>query len=73
MTLADLRTGECAVITQIDTNDQTVLRLMVLGMVEGVTVQQGKAALGGDPLEVHVSGCSLSIRCEQARRFSVKP
>jgi len=72
VTLADLRYGQRAQIYQIDTNDPAVLRLMVLGMVEGVMVEQGKAALGGDPLEVHVAGCALSIRCEQARSFLVK-
>lgn len=71
MTLADLRPGERAEITDIDTSDPAVLRLMVLGMVEGVSVLQGKSALGGDPLEVKVSGCALSIRREQARRFAI--
>ncbi len=72
MTLAELRTGERAEITSINTHDPTVLRLMVLGLVEGVSVVQGKSALGGDPLEVHVAGCALSIRREQARCFEIK-
>lgn len=72
MTLADLHYGQRAQIKQVDTKDPAVLRLMVLGMVEGVMVEQGKAALGGDPLEVHVAGCALSIRNEQARCFLVE-
>lgn len=72
MTLADLRTGERAEITAIDTSDPAVPRLMVLGLVEGVSVLRGKSALGGDPLEVQVAGSALSLRREQARCFNVR-
>ena len=73
MTLADLATGESARLIEIDTRDPGVIRLMVLGMVEDVTVRMENIAIGGDPLEVGFFGSSVSLRKEQARRFKVTP
>jgi Fe2+ transport system protein FeoA len=73
MTLADLAPGESAQLIEIDTRDPGVIRLMVLGMVEDVTVRMENIAIGGDPLEVGFFGSSVSLRKEQARRFKVTP
>ncbi|MGD9020539.1 MAG: FeoA family protein [Lysobacterales bacterium] len=73
MTLADLTPGESARLIEIDTRDPGVIRLMILGMVEDVTVRMENVAIGGDPLEVGFFGSSVSLRKEQARRFKVKP
>ncbi len=71
MTLADLRPGETAKLEQIDTRDPGVIRLMILGMVEDITVRMENIAIGGDPLEVGFFGSSVSLRKEQARYFKV--
>ncbi|NIM70017.1 MAG: ferrous iron transport protein A [Xanthomonadales bacterium] len=71
MTLADLKPGQSARIEAIDTSTAAVVRLMVLGLVEGVDVRFQHAAIGGDPLEVSVYGSSISIRKEQARQFRI--
>jgi Fe2+ transport system protein FeoA len=73
MTLADLEPGESARLTDIDTRDPGVIRLMILGMVEDITVRMENIAIGGDPLEVGFFGSSVSLRKEQARRFKVTP
>lgn len=73
MTLADLSPGETARVDEIDTRDPGVIRLMVLGMVEDITVRMENIAIGGDPLEVGFFGSSVSLRKEQARRFKVTP
>ena len=52
MTLADLATGDIAKLDEIDTRDPGVIRLMILGMVEDITVRMENIAIGGDPLEV---------------------
>ena len=73
MTLADLTPGESARLIEIDTRDPGVIRLMILGMVEDITVRMENIAIGGDPLEVGFFGSSVSLRKEQARRFKVAP
>jgi Fe2+ transport system protein FeoA len=71
MTLADLAPGETAKLDEIDTRDPGVIRLMILGMVEDITVRMENIAIGGDPLEIGFFGSSVSLRKEQARRFKV--
>ncbi len=71
MTIADLKPGQSARIESVDTSLPGIVRLMVLGLVEGADVQYQHAAIGGDPLEVSVFGTSISIRREQARQFQV--
>lgn len=73
MTLADLKPGQSARIESIDTSGPGVVRLMVLGLIEGVIVQFENAAIGGDPLEISLFGTSISVRKQQARNFSVEP
>lgn len=70
-TLADLDKGHSAEIEVIDTSGPGVLRLMMLGLVEGATVRHRGTAIGGDPLELSVYGASISVRQEQARYFRV--
>ena len=71
MTLADLSPGDSAKLDKIDTQDPGVIRLMILGMVEDITVRMENIAIGGDPLEVGFYGSSVSLRKEQARHFRV--
>jgi len=72
MTLADLAPGDSATLKKIDTSDPGVIRLMILGMVEDITVRLENVAIGGDPIEVGFFGSSVSLRKEQARHFKVK-
>ena len=71
MTLAELKPGESATISSINSDYPGVVRLMVLGLIEGTEVQFKHSALGGDPLEITLFGASISMRREQARQFQV--
>ncbi len=71
MTLADLNHGKSGRIKSIKTHSPGIVRLMVLGLVEGVVVRFENAAIGGDPLEISVYGASISVRREQARNFEL--
>jgi len=71
MTLADLKPGESGNIESIDTDSPGIVRLMVLGLVEGTDVRFENSAIGGDPLEVSVFGASISVRREQAQNFRI--
>ena len=71
MTLADLKPGQWGQITQINARQPSILRLMVLGLVEEVPIQIENVAIGGDPIEVTVFGSSISIRRQDASQFHV--
>jgi len=71
MTLADLKPGQSGNITAVAAENPGVVRLMVLGLVEGVDVRFENSAIGGDPLEVSVYGASISVRREQALNFKL--
>ena len=73
MTLRDLTPGQSARIDAVDANQPGVVRLMVLGLIEGVEVQYRNSAIGGDPMEVSVYGASISIRKQQAASFRISP
>lgn len=47
-------------------------RLMELGLVPGTVVELVRVAPLGDPVEVLVRGCSLSIRRAEARHILVE-
>ena len=70
-TLASLKQGQVGTIQSIDASDPQVQRLMVLGLVEGTEVELASAALGGDPMEFRFHGSGISLRREQASRFTV--
>ena len=72
MTLADLQRGHAARIVSVDSTAAGVVRLMVLGLVEGSPVRFRHAAIGGDPIEIEVMGAAISVRREQARHILVE-
>ena len=73
MTLKELRPGQIARIEEIDARQPGVVRLMVLGLIEGAEVQYESSAIGGDPMEVSVFGTAISVRKQQADCFRISP
>jgi ferrous iron transport protein A len=73
MTLQELRPGQSARIEKVDARQPGVVRLMVLGLIEGVEVRHANSAIGGDPMEVTVFGTSISVRRQQADCFRISP
>ena len=71
MTLADLKPGDLIKIESIETSDPAVQKLMVLGLVEGAELTYLRSSLGGDPLEFRLFGAAISLRKDQARKFTV--
>ena len=71
MTLADMTPGQTGHIHAIDTGKPSVIRLMVLGLVEDVPLRIENVAIGGDPIEVSLFGSSISIRKQDAQMFEV--
>jgi ferrous iron transport protein A len=73
MTLKELRPGQSARIDEVDARQPGVVRLMVLGLIEGAEVQYQNSAIGGDPMELSVFGTAISVRKQQADSFKVSP
>jgi ferrous iron transport protein A len=73
MTLRELRPGQSALIETVDASQPGVVRLMVLGLIEGVEVQHANSAIGGDPMEISVYGTAISVRKQQAGCFRISP
>lgn len=71
MNLAELKPGQSARIESINTDNPGIVRLMVLGLIEGVIVRFENAAIGGDPMEIRVFGTSISVRKQQAKHFHI--
>ena len=68
-----MQPGQKARIEKVDARQPGVVRLMVLGLVEGAEIRFENAAIGGDPMVVSVFGTAISIRKQQAGNFSVSP
>lgn len=73
LTLESMKRGQKGIIRTVDVGCPQVQRLMTLGLVEGAEIELAGAAIGGDPLEFRLFGRGISLRREQARRFSVAP
>ncbi len=73
MTLSELRPGQKARIEKVDSHQPGIVRLMVLGLIEGAEVRHANSAIGGDPMEVSVYGAAISVRRQQAGCFKISP
>lgn len=66
MTLAELHTGDTAVLEDIDRDQQLRSRLLEMGLTPGTSVSLLRVAPLGDPLEIKVRGYRLSLRRSDA-------
>ena len=71
MQLADVALGQVVTVEHVGGERAFRRRLMELGLVPGTPVKLVGVAPLGDPLELLVRGCSLSIRRAEARRVAV--
>jgi len=72
MTLAHARVGEILTVERVGGERAFRRRLMELGLVPGTKVEMVGVAPLGDPIELLVRGCSLSIRRGEALWVSVQ-
>jgi Fe2+ transport system protein FeoA len=71
MTLDTAQIGERLRIQDVAGERAFRRRLLELGLVPGTPVEVKRVAPMGDPFEILVRGCSLSIRRAEARSVSV--
>ena len=71
MNLGDTAIGQTVTVTRLGGERPFRRRLMELGLLPGTRVQVVRVAPLGDPLELRVRGCLLSIRRDEARTIDV--
>jgi ferrous iron transport protein A len=72
VTLDQLEIDALARVTDVDTEEPIMLRLMEMGLVPGAPVRVRKIAPFGGPMELQVRGYLLSIRRDQAKKLRVE-
>ena len=70
-TLKDVRVGETATVVKLHGEGPTKRRIMDMGITKGVELHVRKVAPLGDPMELNVRGCELSIRKMDAEMIEV--
>lgn len=70
-TLADLRVGDEAVVTDVGGDRGVARRLMEMGVLPGTRLRVARVAPLGDPVEIRLRSYSLSIRRAEARGVQV--
>jgi len=71
MCITDLGLGQEGTITEIDTADTHVQRLMTMGLVEGAEITH-LSSIGGTH-EFKMMGAIIAFTQEQAQHFTVEP
>lgn len=72
MTLGDVPVGSAVLVTAVGGEAGFRRRLMELGVLPGTRVEFVRVAPLGDPMELRVRGCALSVRRDQARSITVE-
>jgi Fe2+ transport system protein FeoA len=65
-TLDKLQPGDEAIVVEMHGEDETLNRLMELGLLEGTPLKLLRFAPLGDPLEILMRGYHLSLRRHEA-------
>lgn len=72
MTLGDAKVGTTVVVTKIDGDGAYKRRIMDMGITKGSELFIRKVAPLGDPVEITVRGCELTVRKADAQCVEVK-
>ena len=71
MTLAELKTGQNAVITSVGGEGALRQHFLDMGLIPGAELTVVKFAPMGDPMEIQVHGYELSLRLAEAAKIAV--
>src|SRR4051812_29562105 len=72
-TLDQVVPGSSVIVEKVGGARSFRRRLMELGLIPGIKVEVLRIAPFGDPLELSVRGCNLSIRAAEANQVEVEP
>jgi ferrous iron transport protein A len=72
-TLKDMKAGDYGRVTGFDSGTPAYRRkLLAMGLTPGAELQVIRVAPLGDPVEVRVRGCSVSLRKDEAETLLVE-
>jgi ferrous iron transport protein A len=71
--LSELAIGSSATVREFPKNSAAFLRLREMGLLIGTKVTLVRTAPMGDPLEIKVRGCHLTLRKSEADHVLVEP
>ena len=71
MTICDLEIGQSAVISAVGGEGALRQHFLDMGLIPGIEVTLIKYAPMGDPMELMVSGYSLTLRLADAARIDI--
>lgn len=71
ITLSTMKSGETGVVDSLQGHGNIQHRLVDMGVVTGTHITVVKRAPLGDPVEVKVKGCALSLRMNEAAMIRV--
>ena len=69
--LSTMGNGESGIVELLEGHGNIQHRLVDMGVVKGSHIQVVKLAPLGDPIEVKVKGCTLSLRMNEAAMIKV--
>ena len=72
MKLNDLAEGETGIVTSMDLEDESMIRLMELRIIEGTEIKLIKYGPFGSPIQIQIYGSSYMFRKNQAEKIGVK-
>ncbi len=72
VTLRDLNPGEKGKILKVSAKGALYRRILDMGITRGTHIKVARVAPLGDPLEIVVKGCHLSLRKTEAATIQVE-
>lgn len=72
MTLNELAVGKSGIIKTVGGEGALRRRLLDMGLTPKTSVLVRKVAPLGDPIEIHLRGYELTIRCEEAKKIELQ-
>lgn len=73
MNAADLKIGECAVVTGLSCDGKLKLRLLELGFTRGAKIELRRSAPLKGPVQLFLRGYELTLRRSEAKKIAVRP
>lgn len=70
--LTDLSPGENARVIRVKGNGAVRRRLIDMGIIPGTEIIMERYAPMGDPIEIKLTGCHLSLRKEEAATIEIE-
>jgi Fe2+ transport system protein FeoA len=72
MRLNEIKRGGKFRVTKVNCDNESIARLMAMGLLPGQEIRLTHEAPLGDPIAVHFEGCHMSLRLEDAAEVEVE-